>query len=93
MFHFIFSEYTRDICFILLQSVCEPLASGLWNQAEDTPSAFSRNNEALISRGSVSISRPVIPVLNNFESALPAQYDFSCGYNENNSCLLLLGNN
>ena len=62
------------------QSVCDPLASGLWGQGLDVPPAAGRNNEALFGGqcSPVASRRPVIPVINNLGSASPAQSVFLC---------------
>ncbi|KAK7087657.1 TRAF-type zinc finger domain-containing protein 1-like [Littorina saxatilis] len=55
------------------QSVCDPLASGLWGQ--DVPPAAGRNNETLFENEwtPAVVRPPAIPVINNLGSAFPAE--------------------
>ncbi|KAL8566414.1 hypothetical protein ACOMHN_011992 [Nucella lapillus] len=54
------------------QSVCDPLASGLWGPSQDNP--LGQNNEGLVNQWRPAATRPpAIPVINNLGSASPAQ--------------------
>lgn len=57
------------------QSVCDPLASGLWGPGQDNPPvpALGQNNDLLNQWRPMAARPPAIPVINNLGSASPAQ--------------------